>query len=238
VSTEHDLRELLRQKAQEVSDDATIPPRVVGRARAQRVLTAAVASVIVVTASFGTVAAFRAGFSDSDIRSVSSPSPSVEADKQGFVAVHRQLLVGGTFKLWVRGDGDTLCVRHTFPGNEFLARECGPIPDSPDNASVMSVPVGDQVVVSFEAPSNLQRAFVDLKGGGRMDLSEVDLPPGIDGRVRVVTSTLPGDSIGCVNAHFPGGVVEKIPLLQGRGEQFLGAGKEERHARAAPTLCR
>lgn len=229
---EHDLRELLRRKAQEVSDDATIPPRVVGRARTKRALTAAVASVIVVTASFGTVAAFRAGFGDSEIRPASSPPPSVEADRQGFVAVHRQSLVGGTHKLWLRGGGDTLCVRHTFPGNEFLARDCGPIPASPHRASVMSVAVRDQVVVLFQAPSDLQRALVDLKGGGRMDLIDVDLPPEIQGRVRVVTATLPSDSIGCVKAHFPGGVIEKVPLLQDRGEQFLDASEKEKLARA------
>jgi hypothetical protein len=229
---EHDLRELLRRKAQEVSDDATIPPRVVGRARTRRVLTAAVASVIVVTASFGTVAAFRAGFGDSDIRPVSSPPPSVEADRHGFVAVHRQLLVDGTYKLWVRGQGDTLCIRHTFPGNQFLERECGPFPDRPSDATVNSASVRDQVAVLLQAPSTLQRALVDLKSGGRMDLAEVDLPPGIDGQVRVMTTTVPGDSIGCVKAHFPGGVVEKVPLLLDRGKQFLDASEEERLARA------
>jgi hypothetical protein len=232
VSTEHELRELLREKAHEVSDDATIPPRVVGRARAQRVLTAAVASIVVVTASFGAVAAFRAGFGDSDIRPATSPPPSVETDRQGFVAVHRRLLVDGTYKLWVRGEGDTLCIRHTFPGNQFLESDCGPIRDRPSGATVMSVSVRDQVVVLVQVPPTLQRAFVDLKGGGRMDLAEVDLPPEVDGRVRVVTATLPGDSIGCVKAHFPGGVVERIPLLHDRGKQFLDESEEEGLARA------
>jgi hypothetical protein len=232
VSTEHDLRELLRQKAHEVSDDATIPPRVVGRARAQRVLTAAVASMDVVTASFGAVAAFRAGFGDSDIRPATSPPPSAETDRQGFVAVHRRLLVDGTYKLWVRGEGDTLCIRHTFPGNQFLKRDCGPIPDRPSRATLISVSVRDQVVVLLQAPSDLQRAWVDLKGGGGMELAEVDLPPGIDGQVRVVTTTLPGDSIGCVKAHFPGGIVEKVPLLRDRGKQFLDQSKEEALTRA------
>lgn len=235
MSMEHDLRELLSRKAQEVSDDATIPPRVVGRARTRRVLTAAVASVVVVTASFGTVAAFRAGFGDSDVRPVSPPPPSVETDRRGFVAVHRRLLVDGTYKLWVRGQGDTLCVRHTFPGNEFLDRDCGPIPDSPDRAVLTYVPVRGQVVVLYQAPSDLQGASVDLKGGGRTDLVEVDLPTGIEGQVRVVTATLPGDSIGCVKAHFPGGVVQKVPLLQDRGKQFLKASEEEELARAGCT---
>ncbi|MDQ4027455.1 MAG: hypothetical protein M3214_05305 [Actinomycetota bacterium] len=228
---ERDLRQMLLRKAQEVSDDATIPPRVVGRARAQRVLTAAVASVIVVTASFGTVAAFRAGFDD-DIRPISSPPPSVEADEQGFVAVHRQLLVGGTHKLWVREEGDALCVRHTFPGDEFRSRDCGPIPDSPNRANVMSFRVGDQVVVVLQAPSDLQRASVDLKGGGRMEMVGVDLPPELEGVVGVVTTTLPGDSIGCVEAHFPGGVVRKEPLLQDGGKQFQDTSEDEALARA------
>jgi hypothetical protein len=232
---EHDLREMLLRKAQEVSDDATIPPRVVGRARTQRVLTAAVASVIVVTASFGTVAAFRAGFGDSDVRPVSSPPPSVETDRRGFVAVDRRLLVDGTYKLWVHREGDTLCVRHTFPGNEFRERDCGPFPDTPNRATVMSVALRDQVAVLLQAPSDLQRALVVLKGGGRTDLVEVDLPTGIEGQVRVVTATLPGDSIGCVKAHFPGGVVEKRPLLLDHGKRYVEAREEEELARAGCT---
>lgn len=76
---------------------------------------------------------------------------------------------------------------------------------------------------------------MDLKGGGRTDLVEVDLPTGIEGQVRVVTATLPGDSIGCVKAHFPGGVVQKVPLLQDRGKQFLKASEEEELARAGCT---
>jgi hypothetical protein len=235
VRTEHELRELLRQKAQEVSDDAAIPPRVVARARVQRVLTAAVASVVVITASFGAVAAFRAGLGDSEVRPISSPPSSLETDRQGFLPVHRHVLVGGTYNLWVRGEGDTLCIRQNFPGNEFLKRDCGPIPNRSSDTILTSVSVGGQMVAVVQAPSTLQQAVVDLKGGGRMDLAEVDLPPEIDGQVRLMTATLPGDSIGCVEARFPGGVVEQLPLLRDRGKQFLEASEEENLARAGCT---
>jgi hypothetical protein len=212
VRTEQELRELLRQKAQEVPDDATIPPRVVLRARIQRVVTAAVASIVVVTASFGAVAAFRAGFGEPDVQPISSPPPSFETDAQGFAAVHSQVLAGGTYTLWVRRDGDALCVRHTYPGDQFLEKHCGAIPQTPEDMFVVTAVAGDRRLVAVEAPRELQRATVELTGGGRADLRDVVLPPRIGPDVRVVVTTAARDAVGCVTARFPGGVVERRPL--------------------------
>jgi hypothetical protein len=209
VRTEQELRELLRQKAQEVPDDATIPPRVVLRARIQRVVTAAVASIVVVTASFGAVAAFRAGFGEPDVQPISSPPPSFETDAQGFAAVHSQVLAGGTYTLWAGREGDELCMRHTYPGDQFVDKDCGPIPRTPDDTYVTSVAAANRRVVVVEAPSDLQRATVELQGGGRVHLTDVELPATVGADVRFVMTIVARDAVGCVVARFPGGIVAR-----------------------------
>jgi hypothetical protein len=231
VRIEDDLRDLLWRKASEVSDDAAIPPRVVHRARVQRVVTAVVASLVVVAASFGAVAAFREGAEDP----VSEPiaTPPRPADDRGFVVADRLVLVDGAYKLWVRRQGDRVCLRHTFPGNDFLSRECGPIPGPQRPFTFTSQRAGDQLIVAAQATMDLRRVIAELEGGQRVVFGDVQLPSDLAARLRLVTAALPGDAIGCVTARFSAGEIRQEPLFPAHtGQRFLAGSRTERLARA------